>query len=66
MKYYIKKRTNPQLGTYYIPYGKQSAAKAKAVEDRTLYGHNEMLPFATESEYNAKLDELRKAGERVQ
>jgi len=34
--------------------------------ERTIYGDNTMLRFATKELYDAKLDELRKAGKRVQ
>lgn len=63
-KFYIKERHNPQTGVYYVACGQMSKQQAKSYE-KALYGANVMLPFDTESEYNAKLDELRAKGERI-
>lgn len=65
-KFYIKERMNPQTGTYYIMEGQlsQTAAKRKA-RGRSLYGGNKIHAFNTEAEYEAKLTELRSAGESV-
>lgn len=63
--YYIKERHNPQTGIYYVAYGQLSKAAAKRKES-SLYGSNVMLRFDTEAEYQAKLAELKKKGERVQ
>lgn len=65
LSYWIKERCNPQLGTYYVACGQLTVAEAKRME-RTIYGDNTMLRFATKELYDAKLDELRKAGKRVQ
>lgn len=65
MKYWIKQRFNPQLGVYYVACGQRTKTEAKAAE-RSLYGSNVMLPYDTEEAYNARLKELRDAGERVQ
>lgn len=62
--YWIKARHNPQLGTYYTACGQLSKKDAKAMT-KPLYGHNDMLEFATEAEYTAKLAELKTQGERV-
>lgn len=62
--FWIKERHNPQTGTYYVKYGRISAARAKKME-KALYGDNYMLRFDTEEAYNAKIEELKKAGERV-
>lgn len=64
-KYYIKARHNPQLGTYYVACGQMSKTAAKK-EEKPLYGDNTMIGFDTESEYKAKLSELRENGEKVQ
>lgn len=64
-KYYIKERQNPQLGTYYVACGLLSKTAAKRKESG-LYGFNIMHPFETEEAYNARLTELREAGESVQ
>ena len=66
LKYYIKQRYNPQLGTYYIKYGQITKEEAKNAEDRCVYGSNKMLKFNTEKEYLSKIDELKKSGESVQ
>lgn len=65
MKFWIKERHNPQLGTYWVACGKMSKADARKCE-RPLYGFNIMHAFDSEEAYNARLDELRKAKERVQ
>lgn len=64
MKYWIKRRNNPQTGTYYTLYGKLPYREAMRME-RTLYGDNTMLCFETIEAYNAKIVELHKSGERV-
>jgi len=63
--YWIKERYNPQLGTYYVAMGQMSQTAAQRYE-RSIYGENVMLRFETEQEYQAKLDSLRAAGERIQ
>ena len=62
--YWIKQRYNPQLGTYYIACGKLSKTMAMAFE-KSLYGENTMHQFDTETEYPARLAELRASGETV-
>lgn len=64
MKFWIKERENPQLGTYYVPCGQLSAREAKRKEN-SLYGMNIMHGFDTEAEYNARLAKLRANGENV-
>jgi hypothetical protein len=64
-KYWIKERHNPQLGCYYVGLGQLSKTAARKYE-RPLYGENIMHSFDTESAYQARLDELRAAGESVQ
>jgi len=63
--FWIKKRDNPQLGTYYVAMGQLSKTAAKD-HAKALYGDNTMLRFETEAEYMAKLDDLRKNGESIQ
>ena len=56
--YWIKERNTPQLGTYYVPYGQMSRAKAKKHE-KSLYGYNIMHAFKNEAAYLARLTKLR-------
>ena len=63
-KWWVKERQNPQLGTYYVPYGQLSKRDA-AARERSLYGYNVMWPFATEAEYRKRIAELKKSGENV-
>ncbi len=65
MKFYIKERTNPQTGTYYVACGKMSRAQLKKAES-PIYGSNAMTGFATKAEYEARLAQLRASGARVQ
>lgn len=62
--YYIKKRYNPQLGTYYVPMGQLSKAEAKR-NARAIYGQNHMLSFVTLIEYDAAIAKLKEDGEKV-
>jgi len=63
--WWIKERFNPQLGTYYVACGQMSKTAAKRYE-KPLYGDNVMHRFDAEADYKARLDELKKQGERVQ
>lgn len=63
--YWIKERQNPQLGTYFILCGQMSVKSAHA-QTSSLYGTNTMRRFDTEAAYHAEVENLRKAGERVQ
>lgn len=64
-KYYcIKERQNPQLGTYFVVQGQLTVKEAKRHEN-PLYGYNHMHKFKTRAEYEAKINELKKSGERV-
>lgn len=65
MKYYIKERDHPQLGTYFVACGKMSKKDAKR-EENQLYGYNTMHAYDTEEAYNARLVELKASGERCQ
>lgn len=62
--WWIKERTNPQTGIYYVPMGQMLVKEARRCE-RSLYGSNNMLRFSTERQYQAKLKELRDAGENI-
>lgn len=64
MKYYIKERNNGQSKTYYVAEG-QLSKKDAAKKENTLAGTNNMLPFETESEYLAKIEELKLKGFNV-
>jgi hypothetical protein len=63
--WWLKERHNPQLGVYWSCYGNISVAEAKRYE-QPLYGTNYMHRFSSEEEYNRKIEELIKAGEKVQ
>lgn len=63
--FWIKERRNPQLGTYYVPCGQLSRTAAHK-ETRTLYGANIMHEYPDETSYRAKIEELKKRGEKVQ
>jgi hypothetical protein len=64
-QYYIKERINPQLGTYYVACGQMSKAAARRSEN-PLYGENIMHSFETESAYLARIQELKRLGEKFQ
>lgn len=63
--FWIKERHNPQTGVYYVALGQMSKTAAKGYKS-TLYGENVMLRFETETEYQAKLAQLKNEGECVQ
>lgn len=62
-KFWIKERHNPQLGVYYVAQGQMSKSEAKKHEG-SIYGSNYMISFDTEEQYNARIKELRDAGEK--
>lgn len=64
-KFWIKERHNPQTGIYYVLCGQLTNKEAKKKEN-SLYGTNYMLPFPDRAAYEARIEELRAAGERVQ
>ena len=64
MKYWIKERRNPQLGTSYSYFGQLTLREAKRYES-TLYGFNVMHPFPSPEAAAAELARLKEAGERV-
>ncbi len=64
-KFWIKERSNPQLGTYYVPMGQLSKAAALRYE-KSLYGSNYMHGYDTEEEYRKQLQELKNQGRYVQ
>ena len=65
MSFYLGCRYNPQLrGSYYIKYG-QLTKKAAAAKEKTVYGSIYVIPFASESEYNAEIERLTKEGVAV-
>lgn len=64
--FYIKERTNEQLSKpYYVAYGQLSKAEAKKKGSDTLYGHNQLMSFNTETAYLEKIAELGAEGFRV-
>lgn len=62
--YWIKERTNPQLGVYYVAYGQMSVSAASRMS-ASLYGSNRMLRFNTLNEYEDRLVELKRDGNVV-
>jgi hypothetical protein len=64
-KFWIKERHNPQSGMYYVACGQLPQKRAKKME-QSLYGWNFMQGFSSEEAYKARLEQLRKKGERVQ
>ncbi len=65
MKYYwIKERHNTQIGIYYVPLGKLSIKDAKRW-GRPIYGDNYLLKFATEEEYQTKIQALIADNQKV-
>jgi len=64
LKYWIKERHNPQSGIYYVPMGRMTLAEAKRHE-KPLYGTNYMDSFCNESDYSARLAELRAKGAKI-
>ena len=64
--FWIKQRHNPQLGTYYVGYGRITTKEALRMENGSLYGSNVMHKYTSEGEYMAKIESLKASGERVQ
>jgi len=64
MKWWIKERYNPQIGTYFVACGQLSKTAAR-MKERSLYGDNNMHSFETEEAYTKRLEHLRATGERV-
>lgn len=65
MPYWIKERNNPQLGVYYVAYGRMKVSEARSLSGPG-YGSNTMHRFNSEEEYLYKLKELQAADESVQ
>jgi hypothetical protein len=57
LKWWIKKRDNPQLGVYYTACGRMTKVMAKR-KKKSLYGDNVMITFETEAEYDAAIARL--------
>jgi len=64
-KFYIKERYNPQLGRYYYVLKGQITKKEAKKLEKTLYGHNCILEFNTEDEYNKAVEEISSLGFHV-
>lgn len=62
--WWIRERHNPQLGTYYVASGQMSKLASRRFEN-PLYGDNVMHAYATEAEYEAALEQLKKQGKCV-
>ena len=63
--YWIKERSNPQLGVYYVPMGQLSNVEAMRYQN-AIYGSNLMLQYDSELEYKQAIEELKGRGEKVQ
>ena len=62
--YWINERHNPQIGIYYIAYGRISTAEAKKKE-QSIYGQNYLHKFNTKKEYLFKIKEIEQTGVRI-
>jgi hypothetical protein len=63
LKFYLGRRSNPQLGKpYYNEYGQITQKRAKEIEDGTIYGAMYLTPFDTEEAYRTKIAELKADG----
>jgi hypothetical protein len=64
-KWYIGQRDNPQFDKpYFVAYGQLSKTEVKAKE-KSLYGSMYLTGFATQQEYESKINDLRNRGFRV-
>ena len=64
LKWWIKERYNPQLGTYWVACGQLSKAQAKR-KNKPIYGDSVMHDFDTGESYLNRLKELRQSGEKL-
>lgn len=63
LSYWIKERHNPQFDKpYYSACGQLTYSKARRMQEGALYGHNVMLEYKTEAEYNAALEKFQADG----
>lgn len=58
LKYWIKRRDNPQLGVYYVPMGQMTRTAAMEHEN-TRYGDNIMLEYDTQERYKQRIEYLK-------
>ena len=65
LKFYIRQRYNPQVGTFFVPSGQLTYAEARHAETRCIYGANKMLSFITKKDYEAAIAVLRAEGNCV-
>lgn len=64
--YWIKQRCNPQIGTYHIAQGQRPVKDVRADEKGgSLYGSNVYLRFDSKEAYEAKIEALKAAGEKI-
>ncbi len=63
--WYLKRRDNPQLGTYYYRLGNISQAAAKRAGG-SLYGQNNVLRFESSDELEKEIVRLIESGETIQ
>lgn len=63
--WWIKERSNPQLGTYFVAMG-NIPLKEAIQHEKSLYGHNTMHRYKSKNEYDGRLAELKQSGEKVQ
>ena len=60
--YYIKERHNPQFDKpYYSACGQLSKREARKKE-KSLYGHNVMLEYASLEEYSGAIEQFKANG----
>lgn len=65
MSFYLGCRYNPQLSkSYYRKYGQLTKKQVKSAENQP-YGSMSLKAFATEAEYLAEIDRLKKEGYSV-
>ena len=59
--WWIKERSNPQLGVYYVEMGQMSKTEAKKHE-KPLYGFNVMHRYENEGDYKDALENFKALG----
>lgn len=58
LRYWIKQRNNPQIGTYYVALGQLSQRDANK-HKQSIYGTNAMLSYSTEELYKEFCEALQ-------
>jgi len=63
--WYIGKRNNPQLGTYYKALGELKILEVvESEKEDCAYGSYEFLSFATEDEYLKAIESMKAEGKK--